>query len=186
MGDPRIKVDWTDELRASVIKRWDQGETATEIAVTIAGATRSGVLGLVHRAGRKRVDVKTCQSAATKAALPRPKPAPKLPAPPKAPPQARLPAIGWHNSGTPIPGHIPPEPPAPEPLRLTLMELHSRSCRWPVTDAAPWRYCGHRVDGENSASSPYCSHHAQARRAKDNPKKARSVGQLTRDLRQYL
>ena len=188
MVDLRIKVDWTMELRASVLKRWDAGETATEIAATIPDATRSGILGLVHRSGRKRSDANVCRKAAAKAARPKPVPVPKPAPPPKAMTvtPSRLPATGWHNAGTPVPGHIPPEPPAPEPLRLTLMELHSRSCRWPVTDAAPWRYCGHRVDGENSATTPYCSHHAQARRAKDNPKKARSVGQLTRDLRQYL
>ena len=186
MVDLRIKVDWTMELRASVLKRWDAGETATEIAATIPDATRSGILGLVHRSGRKRKDTQACQAAATKAARPKAPPAPKPPPQPMTVLPSRLPATGWHNAGTPIPGHIPPEPVAPEPLRLTLMELHSRSCRWPVTDMAPWRYCGHRVVGENSASTPYCKHHDHARRARDNPKKARTVKQLTRDLRQFL
>lgn len=188
MVDHRIKVDWTMELRASVLKRWDAGETATDIAATIPEATRSGILGLVHRSGRKRKDVTACRSAANKVArqkpvaVPKPKPDPK----PMTVQPSRLPATGWHNAGTPIPGHIPPEPKAPEPLRLTLMELHARSCRWPVTDRAPWRYCGHRVIGDNSATTPYCSHHDHARRARDNPKKPRTVKQLTRDLRHFL
>lgn len=185
MADPRIKVDWTDSLRAQVVKAWENGSSATEIAAGIPGATRSGILGVVHRAGKKRSDANVCRAASAKAAKPkappkaRPKPEPK-------PEPARLPAKGWHNSGVPIPGHIPPQPPAPEPLRVTLMELDGRSCRWPVTDRAPWLYCGHGIVGENSVSTPYCAHHARAALPKDNPKKPRTVKQLERSVRHYL
>lgn len=180
MSDPRIKVDWTDDLRAKVIDAWEKNESAGDIAKTIPGATRSGILGIIHRAGKKRNLPRPVASKKEKPMrVTRPKPAPK-------PQTARLPASGWHNSGVPVPGHIPPEPPAPEPLRLTLMELHSRSCRWPVTNAAPWRYCGHRVVGENSVTTPYCAHHARAALPKDNPKKPRSASQLERSVRQYL
>lgn len=188
MVDHRIKVDWTPALRAKALKRWEEGQTATDIAATIPGATRSGILGLVKRAGKKRKDAGACRVAAAKVS--KAKPAPKVKAPPAPKPEpvkkARLPASGWHNSGVPIPGHIPPQPPAPEPLRVTLMELDGRSCRWPVTDRAPWRYCGHGVVGENSVSTPYCAHHARAALPKDNPKKPRTVKQLERSVRHYL
>lgn len=191
MSDPRIKVDWTDDLRAKVLAAWDKGDTAGDIAKTIPGSTRSGILGIIHRAGKKRVDTNACQVAATKLARPKapPKEKPTPVTRPKPQPKqqpAQRAGGGWVKPGVPVPGHIPPEPPAPDPLRLTLMELHSRSCRWPVTDAAPWRYCGHRVVGENSATTPYCAHHARAALPKDNPKKPRTVRQLERSVRQYL
>lgn len=184
MADPRIKVDWTDALRAEVVKAWESNDSAGVIAARIPGATRSGILGVIHREGKKRKDSGTPKRTRPKPE-PKPAPAPK-PAPPKDPPPSRLPATGWHNSGVPIAGHIPPEPPAPEPMRLTLMELHSRSCRWPVTDRAPWRYCGHRVAGENSVTTPYCAHHARAALPKEGARKPRSAKRLERDLRNHL
>lgn len=188
MVDHRIKVDWTPALRAEALKRWEEGQTATDIAATIPGATRSGILGLVKRAGKKRKDAGACRVAAAKVS--KAKPAPKVKAPPAPKPEpvkkARLPASGWNNAGTPIPGHIPPQPPAPPPLRLTLMELEIRCCRWPVSDQAPWFYCGHEVAGENSIVTPYCPHHTRAKGAKDNPNKPRTTAQLTRDLRAFL
>lgn len=61
------------------------------------------------------------------------------------------------------PGFFPPEPAARLPLRLTLMELEPRSCRWPVTAGAPFLFCGHR----STADGPYCEDHQRARSAKD-------------------
>lgn len=190
MSDPRIKVEWTDELRAAVVKQWIEGMSAGDISATVPGSTRSGILGIIHRAGKKRMDLQSTLSTAGKITVRKDRQKrPKAEKPPKPKPAQKpkpLPAKGWVNGGTPIAGHIPPEPPAPEPLRLTLMELHSRSCRWPVTNAAPWRYCGHRVVGENSVTTPYCAHHARAALPKDNPKKPRSASQLERSVRQYL
>ena len=91
MSDPRIKVEWTSELRASVIKRWEEGETAGDIAKTVPGSTRSGILGIIHRAGKKRTDANACQVAGTKLARnPEPKPKP-LPAPPARNPSLACP-----------------------------------------------------------------------------------------------
>ncbi len=69
------------------------------------------------------------------------------------------------------PGYFPPEPAAPSPRRLTLMELTASSCRWPVTPAAPFFFCGHRVE----AGSQYCSDHHVASRARDQARAVKGL-----------
>lgn len=47
---------------------------------------------------------------------------------------------------------------APEPRMLDLLDLTQRTCKWPVTDYAPIKFCGH----EKESGVPYCDYH-QAR-----------------------
>lgn len=188
MVDDRIKVDWTDELKASVVKAWEGGATATEIALTVPGSTRSGILGIIHRAGKKRMDGGACRVAVIKVKQktkpkPPPKPAPVVVAKPKLQPAH---PSGWRPGGGPVPGHIPPEPEACPPLRLTLMELEHGCCRWPVSSSAPWFYCGLPVVNPASAASRYCRDHATVSVAPKPATGPRSTKELVRSLRQYL
>lgn len=45
-----IRLPWTDERRAQVLKMWDSGDSAATIAARIGtGVTRNSVIGIVHR-----------------------------------------------------------------------------------------------------------------------------------------
>lgn len=48
---------------------------------------------------------------------------------------------------------------APEPLKLTLLELNEYKCKWPVeaNDEGEFYFCGHSA----GKSSPYCPYHAK-------------------------
>lgn len=50
------KVDWTPETVERVKTMWQDGRSASEIAATIPGATRNGVIGKVHRMGLSNKD----------------------------------------------------------------------------------------------------------------------------------
>ena len=55
---------------------------------------------------------------------------------------------------------------APEPLLKTLMEMHSKECRWPIDgDRAMTRFCCHEVD----QGRPYCSFHNTLSRGRGTP-----------------
>jgi GcrA cell cycle regulator len=51
---------------------------------------------------------------------------------------------------------------------VTLLDLKSTSCRWPVNEGNPFLFCGERA----REGGPYCAHHA-----------ARAVGEGTRSER---
>lgn len=50
--------------------------------------------------------------------------------------------------------------PVPDPLEIDLMALTDKTCKWPVTEKSPHRFCGHKT----FTDSPYCeAHHAIGR-----------------------
>lgn len=54
------------------------------------------------------------------------------------------------------------------PKRKTLMQRGLRDCCWPVTNGAPWFYCGERTSGDTG----YCQEHSAVRRSAENPMSA--------------
>src|SRR5690606_22606080 len=73
---------------------------------------------------------------------------------------ARVPTITLQPCRRPVRCDEPPEPPAPEPLRISVEQLTGRTCRWPVgwPGAPGFGFCGHRTrDG-----SVYCEAHHRA------------------------
>ena len=52
-----------------------------------------------------------------------------------------------------------PAAPAP-PQPCTILELDNRSCRWVLTDAAPWTYCG-SPEADLTGGTPYCREHSR-------------------------
>ncbi|MEM6634507.1 MAG: GcrA family cell cycle regulator [Pseudomonadota bacterium] len=160
---------WTEERVTLLKKLWGEGQSASQIAKELGGVTRNAVIGKVHRLGlsnrnggaetpRPR-DAGTTPKAARKTAAEKPAAAA---APPQAPVQARREIV---PAGQPLPpqpsaNEISPEVLATQrevqknALRLSLMELTERTCKWPFGDPATddfW-FCGLPVE----PGSPYC------------------------------
>ncbi|MFF8799994.1 MULTISPECIES: GcrA family cell cycle regulator [unclassified Methylobacterium] len=155
---------WTDE-RVELLRRlWDDGLSASQIALQIGGVSRNAVIGKVHRlglAGRvkpigpapaqgRRKDGPEVEAELEAVAVVE---EPTLPEPP---------AIIAHR---PAPNFPLPPTPAPEPValavsqRVTIMDLRDSMCRWPMGDptSPDFRFCG----GRAITGLPYCTQHAQ-------------------------
>ena len=100
-------MSWTDERIDTLRKRWEAGQTASQIAEELGGVSRNAVIGKAHRLGlqSRPSPVKPNEAAATAAAAPAPTPAP-APAP-GAPPKAA--------AAAPVAPAPKPAPPAPRP-----------------------------------------------------------------------
>ncbi|MEH3119101.1 MAG: GcrA cell cycle regulator [Methylorubrum populi] len=155
---------WTDE-RVELLRRlWDDGLSASQIALQIGGVSRNAVIGKVHRLGlagrvkpigaaaspgRRKDDGIEAVAIETLAVE-----EPTLPEPP---------AIVAHRPAPDFP--LPPKPAAPEPValavseRVTIMDLRDSMCRWPMGDptSPEFRFCGARA----ITGLPYCTQHAQ-------------------------
>ena len=155
---------WTDE-RVELLRRlWDDGLSASQIALQIGGVSRNAVIGKVHRlglAGRvkpigpapaqgRRKDGPEVEAELEAVAVVE---EPTLPEPP---------AIVAHRPAPNFP--LPPNP-TPEPValavsqRVTIMDLRDSMCRWPMGDptSPDFRFCG----GRAITGLPYCTQHAQ-------------------------
>jgi len=172
-------MSWNDERVELLKKMWGEGQSASQIAKELGGVTRNAVIGKVHRLGlsNRNGGGGSSADAKAKAIKPAAKAAPKVKAPPKAKPAPveAVPATAPVTRIKPIipAGQpLPPQPSAneidPKALakvneiekkakRLNLMELTSRTCKWPVGDPATedfW-FCGLPVQ----AGKPYCEAH---------------------------
>ena len=145
---------WPSDALDMVTALWADGRSGTEISREIWDRlglyySRNAVIGKVHRLGLPARAMKRPSKAAARknsrqraVVLPRrPKPPPRLTKP--APPRRR------------------PEPPeAPMSKNLTLMDLTSGTCKWPVNDpprGEPFLFCG----AEKPSAQPYCPFHAR-------------------------
>jgi len=171
-------MSWNDERVELLKKLWGEGQSASQIAKELGGVTRNAVIGKVHRLGlsnrngggssEKKAKAKPAPKAAAKTTKAAPKPAAKAaeekPAAP-APVTRIRPII---PAGQPL----PPQPSASEidpealakvtevekhAMKLSLLELTERTCKWPVGDPATddfW-FCGLPV----MQGKPYCEAH---------------------------
>ena len=177
-------MSWTDE-RVEILKTmWGEGKSASQIAKELGGVTRNAVIGKVHRLGlsnRATPAKAPAKEAATKPeAKPKPKPAARKPeqaAAPAEPERAETEkpaaaAIPMRKPIVPAGQPLPPQPSQSEisaealvnlaeiekkALKLGLMELTERTCKWPIGDPATeefW-FCGHPAQ----SGKPYCEVH---------------------------
>lgn len=152
---------WSEDRVELLKKLWEQGLSASQIALQLAqGVTRNAVIGKVHRlrlAGRATAPRNTAPRNARKSREP------SIPGRSPSMPTAGANALKYH--------YAPPRAmplPEPKPLRLidnvkdgriTILHLNEKTCKWPIGD--PMRqdfcFCGHGPrDG-----SPYCEYHAR-------------------------
>ncbi|CAO4177767.1 GcrA family cell cycle regulator [Methylorubrum populi] len=156
---------WTDE-RVDLLRRlWDDGLSASQIALQIGGVSRNAVIGKVHRLGlsgrvkpigpsaaqgRRKEELAPTEVALESVVVIE---EPTLPEPP---------AIIAHR---PAPDFPKPPQALPEPValavseRVTIMDLRDSMCRWPMGDptSPEFRFCG----GRAITGLPYCTTHAQ-------------------------
>jgi len=180
-------MSWNDERVELLKKMWGEGQSASQIAKELGGVTRNAVIGKVHRLGLSNrnggggssasADAKAKAASKTAAAKPAAKAKAKAAAQPapaakEEPAASPAPVVTRIKPIIPAGQPLPPQPSAneidPKALakvnevekkakRLNLMELTSRTCKWPVGDPATddfW-FCGLPVQ----AGKPYCEAH---------------------------
>jgi GcrA cell cycle regulator len=178
-------MSWTDERVETLKTMWGEGKSASQIAKELGGVTRNAVIGKVHRLGLSNRNGGGGSGAAAKAepkekaAAPTPKPAAPKPAPEPTPQPAAAAPIPAPSAPVPFRKLIVPagQPLPPQPsineispealakvsevekkaLRLNLMQLTERTCKWPVGDPATddfW-FCGL----PSQTGKPYCEAH---------------------------
>ncbi len=171
-------MSWTDD-RVELLKRlWGEGQSASQIAKELGGVTRNAVIGKVHRLGlsnraaaaTEEAQAKTVEPAAPEPVTPAPEVAEEVAATPEPaaavtpmPPRAQIIPAGRPLPPQPSHNEISPEALArvseveKVALKLNLMELTEKTCKWPVGDPATpnfW-FCGLPVQ----PGKPYCEAH---------------------------
>ena len=148
---------WTDE-RVELLRRlWDDGLSASQIALQIGGVSRNAVIGKVHRLGlsgrAKPGAAGAARAAKPRAAAPTPPQLEGGRTPPRDPEQLMRPTLvpseRWNADQVEI----------PESQRVSIMELRDTTCRWPIGDPskADFAFCG----GRAVTGLPYCGHHCR-------------------------
>jgi len=176
-------MSWTDERVELLKKMWGEGQSASQIAKELGGVTRNAVIGKVHRLGlsnrnggaapeagaaaRAEPVAEMAKAAAEPAALAEapeaaPEPDPE-PAPAPTPTRRQIIPAGQPLPPQPSANEISPEALASvrevekSALKISLMELTERTCKWPIGDPATpdfW-FCGLPVQ----QGKPYCEAH---------------------------
>jgi GcrA cell cycle regulator len=133
-------MTWTAERIETATRLWSEGFSGSQVAAAL-GVTRNAAIAKLHRLG-----VIGTTHRITKVAKVR---------------KTRSDAGTLRDGG---PDMLPEPLPAalinaPPPKHLTIMQLTSRTCRWPTAgQGAETKFCGHRaVDG-----SSYCDAHRRA------------------------
>ena len=144
-------MSWTDDRVAKLTKLWADGLSASQIAAELGGVTRNAVIGKVHRLGLSGRAKQSSSSAK------RPK---------------RTARSGGYNtrgrsqsrglvstSSTTEARLAIQDLPVPECLKLELVDLNERTCKWPHGDPATddFHFCGNKTKDD----APYCEYHCR-------------------------
>ena len=166
---------WPEERIALLKRLWDEGLSATEVALRMGGGlTRNAVLGKVHRLklpARRQAEIKprprnrsggfvadiTSERIRARQAARAGEAAP-------GEPQRRPVAHPSSGAARQLPAQGEKEWVRPEPQgmrMLSLVQLTERTCKWPVGDPLQpgFGFCGHPV--EPGGRMPYCPAHQQ-------------------------
>lgn len=142
--------DWTEERVNHLKKAWANGMTGGEIAEAMK-MTRSAILGKICRLGLQRsADSEQQEKTQVQASEPQ-KSELKKPrmsghrffiAPSTRRPLKRR--LGLQQAKT-----------TSKPLGLDVLDLTNHTCKWPITEELPHKFCGH----EKKIDVPYCEFH---------------------------
>lgn len=140
---------WTDERVEQLKEMHAAGESASKIADALGGGlTRNAVIGRIHRMGLYRPTHH------------HPKGEKRIPRKPREPLKKRINLHCLDMSCAPnLPQEIVSRP-------LTLFDLKSHHCRWPVSgDGVATLFCG----ADKHAEFPYCARHCRMAYRKARP-----------------
>lgn len=149
-------MSWNDERVDLLKKLWSDGLSASQIAAELGGVTRNAVIGKVHRLGLSGRAKSSGQQSAIRAK--RGSRSRSYATRPRKSQRALA------NTGLRISGALRlaaeingVELVAPEPLKLALVELTERTCKWPIGDpsTSDFYFCGLQC----APDKPYCSAH---------------------------
>lgn len=146
---------WTDDRVATLTKLWADGLSASQIANELGGVTRNAVIGKVHRLGLSGRARSGNSTPRTKRTTPRASTYAK---------SSKAASRISGNSGIKLHSvSIPrletaPDAVAPDPLKLSLIELSDSTCKWPIGDpsTSDFYFCGHKSKDD----CPYCEFHS--------------------------
>mgnify|MGYP006283710005 CR=1 FL=1 len=180
-------MSWTDERVELLKKMWSEGQSASQIAKELGGVTRNAVIGKVHRLGLSNRNGSGTAAPIAEPEPEEAAEAPPAPAEAEAAMAGAAPEAAPEPANTPEPPAeasparrqiisasqpLPPQPSANEispealasvrevekrALKLSLMDLTERTCKWPIGDPATpefW-FCGLPVQ----QGKPYCEAH---------------------------
>jgi GcrA cell cycle regulator len=137
---------WTDERIKILTHMWaDASNSASQIGAEI-GVSKNAVIGMRKRLGLPaRRDGRPVQKTEPQEAKPKPQKRRGssffIPPSRRAAPKFRA--------------HPQPAKDAPAPRMLDLVDLTERTCKWPVTNETPIKFCGHQKE----SGVPYCAFH---------------------------
>ena len=146
-------MSWTDERVAILSKLWADGLSASQIAAELGGVTRNAVIGKVHRlglSGRAKPSsggIKRVKRTAKQGAYSRTKSS------------NRSQRSGKGTGLSVVTRTVVDDMPEPTPLKLELVDLTEKTCRWPYGDPATddFYFCG----CNSKEDSPYCEYHSK-------------------------
>ncbi|MEM9336423.1 MAG: GcrA family cell cycle regulator [Patescibacteria group bacterium] len=164
---------WTDERVEKLKKLWAEGMSASQIAKSLGGVTRNGVIGKIHRLGltsrqSEGEKIKGGDGEENKQPKNQPETIPlAVEASPARPSQRPRPGNPFNHPRKPIPqvDEAAERKLAedllskinPQAKKLSLLELTERTCKWPIGDPAEenFYFCGLPC----APGKPYCEHH---------------------------
>jgi GcrA cell cycle regulator len=149
-------MSWTDERVQQLKKLWSDGLSASQIAAELGSVTRNAVIGKVHRLGLSG-RAKTSNQSPSRVKRHARSGGYSIRGARKA--QRALVNTGMKINGYAPAAELIEDLVAPEPLKLTLVQLTERTCKWPIGDPATeeFHFCGN--DAEENG--PYCNYHSR-------------------------
>ena len=130
---------WSAESVAAIRTLANEGHTGREISVRF-GVSRNTIIGVCYR---NKISLGGAGTLTQKRVL-----------------NANVPTLALKRKearqrrAAPVRAPKPPEQPVAAPLGILVHELTNHTCRWPVHDTLPGRYCGAHTD-----AGSYCEHH---------------------------
>lgn len=156
--------EWTPERIETLKTLWLAGNSGAQIAAEIGGVSRNAVIGKVARLGLLKAERKGGFRMPPRVRKPRPR---KLRAAAKVP-QWRTASVATVLAST-LPVCIP----------CSLMELSSKTCRWPYGDpgTANFYFCGALPEDDKPYCTPHCVESYWQRSVQQKPQQSQQSQQ---------
>jgi GcrA cell cycle regulator len=139
-------TSWTPEREAALTKLWNAGLTGDQIAARLGGVSRNAAIAKARRLGLERSPATSEYNRSVNG--------------------KKAAAANRAKSAFPVRDPVPPAPLpitppiAPDAKPITLWDISSNTCCWPVTDDSPFLFCGDPRDPRSGKHDRgYCTEH---------------------------